>query len=171
MTPLEAIIAAAKAKVATEAAAKSALAGAKTAKTAAAREASLAESRRLQNELDWLPRALVLVIEQWKCACEETGNTPLGMFVYKEHARMANSSILVAPKHEADAGNNLPRMIKYTDRYLPVCNACSSQHGFLNELVDRRVQFSGATPSTPGPYVQDWLDKRTPDEEPDDDDA
>lgn len=165
MTPLEQLIAAARDKIATEAKAKAALTVSKTAKTQAARDASLAESRKLQNELDWFPRALVLVVEEWECACGKEGETPLGMFIYKEHARMANSSVLVAPRHEADEGNNLPKRIKYTERYLPICSHCCLDHGFIDELVDSRVKFGPAVPPAPGPFVQDWLEKRIPEPE------
>jgi len=169
MNPLEQLIATAKAKIATEAAAKAATAGVKTAKTAEAREKSLLESRRLQNELDWRPHSLVFVVEDWECACGTTGHNPGGMFIYKRHTRMANASTLSAVRNESE-GNQLPRLVKFTEKFVAVCHACCLSLGFDDELVETRIPLTPAT-STPGEFTQEWETLRAPLDEVDEDDT
>lgn len=169
MSPLEQLIAEAKAKIAAEAAAKQATAQSKTAKTSAARDASLAEARRISNELDWRPTALVFVTDEWECACGEVGSTPAGMFIYKRHTRMANAFTLSAVRSESE-GNELPRLIKYTERFISVCPSCCGTLGFQNELVEK-VAAPAPLHAAPGTFTQEWETLRAPTPDEGDDDA
>lgn len=161
MTPtLQDLIAAAKAKVAATDQLKATEAKAKTAKTEAARAESQAEADRLRAELDWRLVALVIVIEEWECACGAGGEDPQGIYLYKEHARIANSSILTPPRHESAIPTDLPRRIKYTERVVSMCPHCMRGFGF-EKILPANVVLESARPKLPpGEFVREWLKRR-----------
>ena len=123
---LAALTARVKARVATEEAAK-------VAKVAAKRDPSkAAEAYVLQNAADWNTTALVIVYDDWECACGNHGSSPRGLFLLQEHSRMANCSRLEAigsgtpPPH-------LPKKWFGESRIVALCHQCAPAVGFLKE--------------------------------------
>lgn len=165
MKSLTDLISEAKDKLAKEAEAKSLATKAKSAKTEDARRASQLEADRIRAELDWQPRALVLVIDNWECShCETEGESPTGIFILKEHVRLANSVILEPPRSESRLPDDLPRRRKYTNRVVAICPHCAADVGFAKILTDKVNEIKGqtTTPAQHGPFVRDWLVKRSP---------
>lgn len=162
---LQSLIARVQGEVQAEKQLKAAETKTKTARTDAERAASQAEADAIRAIVDWIPRAIVLVIENVECACGEEWETPQGMFILKEHARMANSAQLIPPRSESQLPD-LPRRIKYTNRICAVCQACMGRAGFSKILTDK-VSIPGQVtiPAQSGLYVQEWLAKRAPTEE------
>lgn len=161
MTPsLQDLIAAAKAKVAATDRLKVTEAKAKTARTESARAESQAEADRLRSELDWRLVALVLVIEEWECICGEDGQDPQGVYLYKEHTRMANSTVLTPPRHESAIPAELPRRVKYTNRTVSLCPHCMAGLGFSKILTANVTLESNRPKLPPGEFVREWLERR-----------
>lgn len=165
-SPLEALIAAAKQQVAAAEQAKVADKRAKTARTEEARLASLAESNKLREAIDWRPRAIVLLIEQWTCDCSAEGETPQGVYIFLEHIRLANSTRLVTPRDDLQLPDELPRRIKYLPRARHLCPDCMNEHGFKRIMTGNSDVFEQKTiPAQNGHYIKQWLDKRRPTQE------
>ena len=163
MNPLEALIAAAKQKVADAEQAKAAEKKAKTAKTDEARLESLAEANKLREALDWRPQAVVLLIEQWTCDCQAEGESPQGVYVFYEHVRLANCTRMIPPRDDLQLPDGLPRRIKYLPRTVHLCPDCMGDHYFRKIMTaDSPILGRKTIPAQDGLYVRQWLELRRP---------
>lgn len=124
---LAALKARVQARVETEAAAKAATAAAKRDPRKAA------EAYALNALADWRNVALVLVLEDWECACGERGTAPGGLFLFQEHARMGNSTRLAAIGNHQENTEHLPRRWMTKERVVALCPYCLETNGFTRE--------------------------------------
>lgn len=152
---LEALIAKSKLAAELTEAAKAAKAKAKKAK--APREIAEAEAQAvaLQAQIDWRSTTLIFRLIKWECACGHSGTRPDGLFLFQEHARMANSYRFVRPREGAEA--DLPRRVQTTTEVVTLCVACTSASGFTAPFVEppRRLPPSPAREGL-GPFVQEF---------------
>jgi hypothetical protein len=118
---------------------------------------------------EWTLRALVLCFERWECACGGVGLAPAGLMLYSEHSRLANSTRLVPPRHEAEIPAGLPRRRHETRRVVAMCPHCADALGFVKALAmpDRQAPAREALPPPDG-FHAEWLRLRaqTPDPDP-----
>jgi len=116
-----------QARVETEAAAKAATAAAKRDPRKAA------DAYALNTLADWRNVALVLVHEEWKCACGASASSPQGLFLFQEHARMGNSTRLAAIGNHQEDTEALPRRWMVKERVVALCHFCQTSNGFTRE--------------------------------------
>jgi hypothetical protein len=161
---LDSLVAKAKAEVAARDQLKAADAKTKAARTEAARLESLAEANELRAAVDWRVRALVLVVERWECRCAARGETPQGVYLYKEHARLANSTCLTLPRHESEVEPGLPRRLHYTHRITAMCQSCAPDLGFHRQLAGAPTTDLPHNESV-GEVTRAWLADRARTEE------
>lgn len=132
MTPLEALIARASAKVKAESAVIAAEKKAKTAKTEGQRALAVAEVAAIRNKIDFRDVAQIFVVEDWTCACGRHGLNPIGTFLLQEHIRLANSIRMTAVRGDDDS---LPRRTKREYRKVNVCAGCCSSRGYTRPYL------------------------------------
>ena len=160
LSKLTALVAAAKATVATKAAVKTAESRVKTALTAIEREDAQAEASALQASLDWTTTSLVAVFDQWKCDCGQHGRSPQGMFLFQEHARSLTTTRLIRVVPDA-THSDLPKRIKLEHRSVQFCIECSFDAGFI-KIHDRQLEGieRRAALKRPGLYQTEWENLR-----------
>lgn len=168
MISLESLVARAKTEVEAKASLKVAQAKVKKSPSGQARDEAAAEAAQLSSFLDWRPVALVLGDQHITCTCGQDHWSILGLFVLDEHVRFKDATRLRAvpsPSH----GELLPRKTWTQERRVDFCFHCCEAAGFVEEYtVQRHVASRFALPLQPGPYVQEWLEKRAPLPEEDD---
>jgi hypothetical protein len=153
----------AKSKLAVELteAAKKAKASAKKAKSPQAAAEALEQAQEIQARIDWRSQTLVFRLIRWECACGHSGTRPDGLFIFQEHARMANSYRFIRP---VEGGSiDLPRRVQTLTEIVSLCIACSSDSEFRLPFVEppRRLPPSPAREGL-GPYVQEFRHLTTP---------
>lgn len=156
------LLAAAQSKVkATEAKAKAEI-KVKKARSAGEREEAQEEVNTLREQLDWETRALVYRVTRWQCACGGEGRTPIGMFLYQEHTRMANTTRMQTVRNEASVPGLARHIVEETSITF-MCPECLPNHGFFTPLPKQSLRQERAVAlRQPGLYVADWHAKRSP---------
>lgn len=153
MNSLAQLVAAAQAAVEAKAQAKAAKKLVKTT-SGAAQANAIAESLRLQAELDWRPYAVVLRVDRWGClACGEEGEAPLGFFLLQSHRTLANSYRFLPLK--AESTQDLPRRLRVEPRSVGACQHCAAERGFTP--LPARV-----APPVVGTFVREWQARTAP---------
>lgn len=153
----------AKSKLAAELteAAKKAKAQAKKAKSPQAATELNTEAAEIQARLDW--RSTILIFRQikWTCQCGASGLTPDGLFIFQEHARIANTYRMIRPREGAEP--DLPRRVHTAPDFIQICGACAGDSGFHKPFVEppRRLPPSPAREGL-GPFVQEFRHLTTP---------
>jgi hypothetical protein len=164
MADLAQLIANAQKRVQTEQAAKTAKAAAKARPTPEA----MSVAHALQAQLDWRTVALVFKVERWTCTCGCTGDNPLGLFLFEEHTRVANSTRLVRPRSEAGLPPLARRTLVETSSRA-MCADCCSDHHFIQALNRAVLPHQlPERPPTKGVFVAEWEQLRSPEQEPED---
>lgn len=137
----------------------------KKARSPIERDAAVADTVALQATLDWRPVALVYRQENWTCACLNHGETPDGLFILYEHARMANSTRLARPRHESEDRNDLPKRVLTETRVVAFCANCAPAEGFTRPYVPP-VTIAGRRPITLSAeqrvYSTEWANLTSP---------
>lgn len=151
----------AKSKLAAELTEAAKAAKAKAKKAKAPREIAEAEAQAvaLQAQIDWRSTTLIFRLIKWECACGHSGTRPDGLFIFQEHARMANSYRFIRPREGPARGlrRYLPRRVQTTTEVVTLCVACTSASGFTAPFVEppRRLPPSPAREGL-GPFVQEF---------------
>lgn len=82
-------------------------------------------------EAQWRPAAIVLQSQAWQCTCGAHGVVPLGLFLLREHIRLANSHWLIALKGEPPGYSDLPRRLAvFPSAPVELCPECAQERGF-----------------------------------------
>lgn len=158
---LASLISAARQTAEATAQAKALKAEAKTARTPVKAQALQAAAAEIQSRVDWRTTYFVFRIIEWDCRCGCKGERPDGLFLFQEHARMANSYRLVRPATGQDlpqfSDQPIPRRVQRTTEPALMCASCCGGSGFERMFVEptRRV------PQTPallgqGEFVQEF---------------
>lgn len=118
-----------------------------------------AEELELRERAEWQPVALVLVIDDWSCACGAEGLAPAGLMIHSEHTRLANTSRLVAPRFESQIPEALPRRYHYEKRITALCPVCCEKFGFRTKHAPsgpRPGPILGQFAGEGAGFVEEW---------------
>jgi hypothetical protein len=152
---LDALIAKSRLAAELTEAAKAAKAKAKKAKAPREIAEATAEASAIQAQLDWRSTTLLFRQFRWTCACGHEGYRPDGLFIFQEHARMANTYRFIRPREGAEV--DLPRRVQTLTEVVALCLSCTGDSGFLTPFIEppRRLPPSPAREGL-GPFVQDF---------------
>lgn len=162
MIPLDQLVAAAQAKVATGTALAKAKDKARTAKTSSARDEALAQVHAIQDRIEWTPSAVVFRAEQWHCACGCVGSRPVGLFTLLEHVRLANTLRFQAIRH-GEPVPPLPKRYHTESVRVEMCELCAPYAGFTSPYHPPPTPEQRALAlRQPGQYIREWQERRSP---------
>lgn len=168
-TSLADLFARAQAKVKADAEAKAAEKASKDLAALAKKRTLTTEELELRELSDWEPKALILVLDNWKCACGAEGISPGGLMIFSRHRRM-HAERLASPRFESQIDQNLPRRHLNKERICALCWFCKTTNGFGQPHVSEAPSTGPALQDFAGEgagFVRQWREFRAPLEDDD----